>query len=543
MKAARGLQASIKALKTFRSTVNPQLKHTGMAELRGIRDTTPIAAPERSPEKRGSNDQPVSPPADPPMTTLEKIVAAMVVVGIIVFSSFQIAQCVAAYANPATQTTVQNVTRTFPSVMLCPFSYDQINTVGICPKWSPEASLSFDFTFAFERGKGLIQGCGRQPFANLYNNNVDAASKSQRSVRACPLNSLPRLSQEEIAAKVDIPNSLVFGAIDTNACINAFSKQVTVKNEPAPLRPQQNSEGFARCDTWTPPNVQCTVFDSSYFEEASRAIPGLNSVCNPMKEVYATSKDALNLKFEDNFGIDWKTSDEKGQFGAYTYTGLIQQQNSPNPNPFASAPSTKSMFTSDLKHQGPYDVSKYMDMSLFGGIVAVMYDASKGIPQALDFNSVRTNAMSNSVLGSLVVLSTNCKGKTVPTANTCIQYPTPAQSCTVTSQVDEYFVNAVSSLTQKKNSTRQTLSCQPSTIDQSMFNEEPPFDISISFSSAVSVITTPVISLSILTTISIIVSTAATLWGSQQKIKEGILMITAKMKEFRERSGAKQMPL
>ncbi len=501
----------------------------------------------------------MSPPADPPMTTLDKIVAVMVVVGIIVFSSFQIAQCVAAYANLATQTTVQNVTRSFPSVMLCPFSYDQINRVGICPKWSTQASLAFDFTYEFVRGKGANQGCGRRPFAQLINTNTDPASKSQRSALKCPLNSLPI---EEIAPDLEIAKNLYFGVIDKN-CPKIFSKQVTVKNVPVPMRPQRNSEGFARCDTWTPPNVQCTVFDSSYFEEASRTIPGLNSVCNPMKEIYATSTDALLLQFDD-FGMTSKSSDETGQYGAYTYTGLIpQQQTSPNPNPFASAPSTFSAFTSDLKTEGISSGSKNVLMSLFGGIVAVMYDASTGTPQALDFNSVRTNAMSNSALGSVVVLSTNCRGNTVPIPNTCVQYQPPTKSCTVTTQVNEYLVNAVSS-NQKKNSTQQTLSCQLSTVDQSLFgfNDELPFDISISFSSAVSVVTTPVITLSILTTISIIVSTAATLWGSQQKIKDGILAITAKMKEwgwqqkikdgilaitakmkeFRARSGANQMP-
>ena len=178
-------------------------------------------------------------------------------------------------------------------------------------------------------------------------------------------------------------------------------------------------------------------------------------------------------------------------------------------------------------------------MSLFGGMVVVLYDASKGIPKALDFDGARFKTMSSGILGSAVVLSTNCYGSGVTVPYTCTQYKPPPISSTVTSQVDESFANALTSKIQ--NSTFQTASFQTSQIDLS---SQPPsgsgvdFDVSISFSTSVSVITTPVISLTILTTISIIVSTAATLWGSQQKIKEGVILVTAKVKELLEKRRA-----
>ena len=46
--------------------------------------------------------------------------------------------------------------------------------------------------------------------------------------------------------------------------------------------------------------------------------------------------------------------------------------------------------------------------------------------------------------------------------------------------------------------------------------------------------TTQIISLSILTTISIIVSTAATLWGSQDKIKAGIALVKEKYDAYKK---------
>jgi hypothetical protein len=54
-------------------------------------------------------------------------------------------------------------------------------------------------------------------------------------------------------------------------------------------------------------------------------------------------------------------------------------------------------------------------------------------------------------------------------------------------------------------------------------------DISIFFTSATTVIITQIINLSILTTIFIVLSTAGTLWGSQEKIKAGIALVKAKL--------------
>jgi hypothetical protein len=80
----------------------------------------------------------------PPMSTLDKIVMAVVVVGIILFASFQISQCVVAYNNPATQSSVDNVTRTFPGIMLCPFSYD---AYGYSRSWFLSKVVSRGFSF------------------------------------------------------------------------------------------------------------------------------------------------------------------------------------------------------------------------------------------------------------------------------------------------------------------------------------------------------------------------------------------------------------
>ena len=85
-------------------------------------------------------------------------------------------------------------------------------------------------------------------------------------------------------------------------------------------------------------------------------------------------------------------------------------------------------------------------MSLFGGMVVVLYDASKGIPQALDFDGARFKTMSSGILGSAVVLSTNCYGSGTKAQNTCAQYQPGPIACTDGQQdwINPYINNFIS---------------------------------------------------------------------------------------------------
>jgi hypothetical protein len=463
-------------------------------------------------------------------TNLDKIVLIIVVAGIIVFAAFQINQCVAAYANPSTKSEFGNVSRTFPGIMLCPFSVAQSLTPGFCPLWSPEAVLSFDF------GQSIGPGCTLSPLSTMFfNTNVDDASRFLRSASTCSINSDPATNRLFFAA-----------ASKDNGCgFTEFSQQVVVKNSAKPFTTKCAPGGCLYCNSFTPPNVKCIAFDPSSFEMASSTNPALNPICNPMKEVRANSRDSLNMDFA-HFGIF-----SPAAFGAYSYSGLIPQPLAPPvgglPNPFITAPSSLSIFTSQLQAQGMnpnpgstaaaqiFESSKVFNLnsSIFGGMVAVFYDASKGVPKELDFSGALVNTMSNTVLGSAVLLSTDCYG-----GSGCKQVERAPISGTITSQVDISFANAA--LQQTTNSTSQSMSIQVSPIAQTGFGPaSSKFVLSLSFSSSLSVVTTPVVGLTILTTISIIVSTAATLWGSQEKIKEGVIKVTAKVKEFLEKRAAK----
>jgi hypothetical protein len=59
-------------------------------------------------------------------------------------------------------------------------------------------------------------------------------------------------------------------------------------------------------------------------------------------------------------------------------------------------------------------------------------------------------------------------------------------------------------------------------------------DVRMAFTSSSTVVTTQFISFSILTTISIILSTAATLSGSQDKIKAGIALVKEKLDAYKK---------
>jgi hypothetical protein len=211
------------------------------------------------------------------LVNLDNIVMAAVVVGIIVFASFQINQCVAAYANPATQTSVDDVPRTFPGIMLCPFSSNVYKSysASICPKWSPQASLSFDFSTAPSGTSS--PGCPTEITAQLINTNSDSRSRNQRS-NSCPLNQINLIP----AASSTLP-ALFFGYYRSlpAPCLTRFSKLVTVKNSAKPKTQLYETGGPYTCNSWTPPNVQCLVFDSSSFEDAASASPDLKSMCNP----------------------------------------------------------------------------------------------------------------------------------------------------------------------------------------------------------------------------------------------------------------------
>jgi hypothetical protein len=111
----------------------------------------------------------------------------------------------------------------------------------------------------------------------------------------------------------------------------------------------------------------------------------------------------------------------------------------------------------------------------------------------------------------------------------CRQVVSPSKDVTVSLQIDEILTNPVSGEYKKINTT--SVSIQNSELNQENLGRLKSA-LSMRFSSASTTLTKQIVSLTVLTTLSIVVSTAATLWGSQQKIQEGITFVYPKVKAF-----------
>jgi hypothetical protein len=472
---------------------------------------------------------------DPPKTTLDKIILVIVVIGIIAFAVFQIQQCVVAYTEPIPSSSLETVKRTFPGVMICPYSSkenggdadpiacssEQLNSDSFdnCPLWAPTASLSFDWVGQVPTFSETFCSDNAAPTMSLFNTNVDPGSS--RSVSKC-LN---------LASSVTGGNSpLVFGLMNNAGCIKSFARQILLKNSASSLN--CTSVGCRSCQNFNPPNVKCLVYDPSFFDDAIKKIPGLESVCNPFRETSPNSQDAIEILDPQEFGLQ----NERIGLG-YEYSGLI-------PKRCSRAPSNLKLSTYDLRSQGQnqalYALQYYqnLNMSLFGGLVAVFYDSSKGVPKELNFDDIFAFSSNGKllsdkpdhVLGSKTLLYTKCvKGP----GGKCDQIKQPELSVQAAFRIDTKYTNAA--LGRTDTTMTSSVSIQPAISRPGNYR----YPLSISFSSPFTVVAKSVISLSILTTLSIIVSTAGTLWSSQTTIKETFILVTTKIQEFLARRRAK----
>ncbi len=230
---------------------------------------------------------------DPPKTILDRLVMVILIAGAIVFAYFQVVECIRAHESPSSQTFVANVDRMYPGLMICPFSIDNMRETGICPKWSPQAVLSFEF------GEGIY----------LENNNFDSLSNRQSASKCC--NNI---------------RSLIPASLDASLYIQPSNRNrnylVTVKNQGSRVSPlcpdylglknvcaQQNIPEF--CDGWTPPNVQCLVIDPLRLDYVAD--------CNPVKEVRANSVDSLRLN-ANSYGV-YNEPGKGRRVDSFTYNG------------------------------------------------------------------------------------------------------------------------------------------------------------------------------------------------------------------------------
>lgn len=448
--------------------------------------------------------------------SLDKVVIALIVSGMILFASFQIRDSVSAHQNPKSQISTISRPRLFPGIMICPFGsqvldssfeYDNfINTDDFffCPKWSDDALLSFDFGTS-------------NP--SVFNTNYNAKSGRQGSV--CPKNNEGVVS----GGKTMIFQSETLRFRDMTGSDTEYTQYVTVKSKPS-SRPSSQCRGSItqtpdcrRCSSWMPPNVRCLVYDPSFFNSMAPK-DGIDPICNPMSE----GKDAnvLDSLHMSDVKLDDGNDKRNGNQG-FRYTGLIQQ---PTVSEVGRADSELFVSFFDLKSEfarrpssGPVPRNPW-NTTFFDGLVTIFYDSSKGIPKELDFATAAYGSPGEGLF-STVLLKTFSLGSG-GSGGKILKLVTPSVD------VDIFDVNFDLSFS---NVVLQSYADMSTRFDirvaahQTKPGVQRPSDffttvINMQFVSSTSMFRQEYINFSILTTISIILTTATTAWSAREKFEQ-----------------------
>jgi hypothetical protein len=467
-----------------------------------------------------------SPPQNPrgSREKLDYVIIALVLSAAIVFAVFQISECVDAHQSPSSLSRTLERARLFPGLMICPFTTPEmfLGPYDYCPTWEDDALLSFNYDGRFPRA---------------FNTNVNYR-ETGRLQSLCPKNI--KKSQRSITA-TGVSFSLEFGVFLNTATSAAppmnnylsFAREVIVKN----LQNDQHSDsewdsnlGRPSCLRWTPPNVKCLVYDPLEFDNMAK-VHGLDAKCNPMKETAPNSLDSFQVAFNIPDLDSTFSSQAKAPGQGFEYRGLIPPTSyGENGAQIFDAPPSQFASFDDLQKSTAWFG---WNSTFFGGLMTVMYDPTEGIPTKLDFytapfivNNQEGSFVTSQIFTSkTIVESQPASANAMPTYEFKFTKPTGPIVVAVDSAIQKTFTNAV--LNQMKETVKYFLSFSFS-VDKKKTYDDKYFDFSMQFVSSQSTLTEEVVKISILTTISIILSTTATLWGSRENVKEGLLLIRAK---------------
>jgi hypothetical protein len=433
--------------------------------------------------------------------TLETVVIALIVCAIIVFTSFQISESVTAHKEPSTKVSILEKARLFPGMLICPYGRNRLAVFNgvenqrdeddpnpFCPQWSDDAFMSFEF------GTGPVTNTNFTP--NFLNFNSVGTQKR-------PLQYLGSATR--------------YATIKNKPVLQKIKRDICLQENPG--NPQRCSEDA--CNSWAPPNVRCTVYDPFEFDKSENADPTLN----PMRETIANGVDSLYLQevvYDFERGI--RTS-------GFRYSGLIKQPAfSPVFGEDVPSNALLSLFDyRELLRKKTLANERILQTSLFSGVMLVFYNPFNGIPKELDFTSAPE------IFGSdLFTVGLLKSGR--DTTKPCCE---PPQAFDVRKEdpravsVSVHFHQAYSDAIRgayREPKASYSFSSTPILKEtfEKLGNRGDQPELDIKFTSSVSTFTQDVVSLSVLTSISIILTTSATLWGSQEKIKEFILFCIAK---------------
>jgi hypothetical protein len=477
-----------------------------------------------------------SPPENPPSSTtkLNYIVLAIILIAAIIFAAFQIRECAAAHSNPGVVSRSLERVRVFPGLMICPYATPETfyGPPDYCPNWEKDASLSFKY--------------GNNPPV-AFNTNVNFR-ETGTSQSVCKMN-IKKSSKSITSTGAWLP--LIFGKLGNFMAAEAdmsFAQEVIIKNTPGSIDEETDcQEGkcvTSTCLTWTPPNVKCLVYDPFVFDKLAVKY-GMDPKCNPMKETVPNSFDSFQLALNI---ADFDPTATGGGFSGlgtdkdqgFQYEGLIPQQTytiadqvDEAPSRFISFFDMQQRFKSSGGGSGMGEISPFtLNATFFGGLMVVLYDPTEGIPKQMDFKSapliVDNNEGSFKISQTLIYKNFNFNNQNGVAEYKYFQ-PIGPIVVAVDSAIEKTFTNAV--LQQMRETMKYFLSFSFSNDKKNKYDSRR-FDISLQFVSGQTSITEEVVKISILTTVSIILSTTATLWGARENIAEGLLLIATKARVF-----------
>lgn len=462
---------------------------------------------------------------------VEYVVIALILIAAIIFGAFQIRECAAAHSNPGIVSRSVERARVHPGLMICPYTTPETfyGPPDYCPNWDKDASFSFKY------GNNLPRA---------FNTNVNF-HESGTSQSVCKMN-IKKSSPSITSTGAWLP--LIFGKASPNSNDKdtSFAQEVIIKNTPnADSTEDESTSGCeegkcvtSTCLTWTPPNVKCLVYDPFVFDKLA-AENGMDPKCNPMKETVPNSFDSFQLAMDiADFDANPNYINDKEQ--GFQYEGLIPQQTytiqdkvDEAHNRFVSFHEMQSRFLSAPFGSGPGGVDIFsMNATIFGGLMVVMYDPSEGIPKQMDFKSapfiVDNNEDSFKISQTLIYKNFIFNSQT-GVAQYKYFKPIGPIVVAVDSAIERTFTNAV--LQQMRETTKYFLSFSFSNDIKNQYDNRR-FDISLQFVSGKTTLSEEVVKISILTTLSIILSTTATLWGGRENIAEGLILIVAKARVY-----------
>jgi hypothetical protein len=439
--------------------------------------------------------------------TLETVVIALIVCAIIVFTSFQISESVTAHQEPSTKVSILEKARLFPGMLICPYGRNRLAVFNgverqgddydpnpFCPQWTDDAFMSFEF------------GASSNPFTSYKNVTPDFQNFNTVGTQKKPLFYLGSATRY-----ATIKNKPVLQKIVRDTCLQ--------KN---PGNTQRCLEDA--CDSWAPPNVRCIVYDPFEFDKSENADPTLN----PMRETIANGIDSLSLP---DVSFDLKDTSYLPTQG-FRYSGLIKQ---PAFSPVFGEDVPSNAFISlfdyrELLRKKILGNQRILQTSLFSGVMLVFYNPFNGIPKELDFTSAPQ------IFGSdlfTVGLLKSGEDRTKPRdqADHFDVRKEDSRAVSVSVHFHQAYSDAVRGAYREPKAS-YSFSSTPILKDDfarksGRGGDSAPI-LDVKFVSGVSTFTQDVVSLSVLTSISIILTTSATLWGSQEKIKEFILFCIAK---------------